>query len=278
MAEAFRCWEDTADPELSLQSPRGHPSLLSALQKQCAPERGTVMKLKYTFLTILACAIASGGAAAQSAQQPGTVYPENAPTPGNAYPGTQQPGVYQRSQTAAPATTQAATIPAGTQLSIRTNETINATSADVGRQYAAEIVQPVTDQAGNVLIPQGSQATLSIASASSGILGVGSNQVALALQSINANGRAYTVQTNQVQQQGKQGIGANKRTAEMTGGGAVLGTLLGALAGGGKGAAIGAVVGGAGGATAQVLTRGKQVSVPAESVLNFRLDEPITLQ
>jgi hypothetical protein len=171
-----------------------------------------------------------------------------------------------------------ALIPAGTQLAIRTNENIKATSADVGRQYSAEIAQPVTDQSGNVIIPQGSQAMLSIANVSSGTMGVGSNQVALALQSITANGRTYTVQTKQVQQQGNRGIGANKRTAEMTGGGAVLGTLLGALAGGGKGAAIGAVVGGAGGATAQVLTRGNEVSVPAESMLTFRLDQPITLQ
>lgn len=206
-------------------------------------------------------------------QQPGTMYPAE-PT---------QPGTAQQSGTMYPNTAQSATtagnvIPAGTQISIRTNETIRATSAEVGRQYSAEIAQPITDQTGNVIIPQQSPATLSIANVSSGTMGVGSNQVALALQSISANGRTYTVQSNQVRQQGNQGIGANKRTAEMTGGGALLGTVIGALAGGGKGAAIGAVVGGAGGATAQVLTRGKQVSVPAESLLTFKLDQPITLQ
>ena len=64
----------------------------------------------------------------------------------------------------------------------------------------------------------------------------------------------------------------------MVGGGAVLGTLLGAIAGGGKGAAIGAVAGAATGAGVQVLTRGKEVRVPAETVLNFRLDQPLYLQ
>ena len=92
------------------------------------------------------------------------------------------------------------------------------------------------------------------------------------------NGRTYNVISNTASQSGDRGIGANKRTAEMTGGGALLGTVIGAVAGGGKGALIGAVVGGAGGAAAQVLTRGKQVNVPAESLLTFRLDQPLMLQ
>ena len=57
----------------------------------------------------------------------------------------------------------------------------------------------------------------------------------------------------------------------------MLGTLLGAIAGGGKGAVIGAVAGAAAGGTAQVLTKGKEVKVPAETVLNFQLDQPVTL-
>jgi hypothetical protein len=63
----------------------------------------------------------------------------------------------------------------------------------------------------------------------------------------------------------------------MVGGGAVLGTLIGAVAGGAKGAVVGAVAGAAAGAGAQVLTRGKEVNVPAESVLTFRLGNPINL-
>lgn len=64
----------------------------------------------------------------------------------------------------------------------------------------------------------------------------------------------------------------------MVGGGAALGTLIGAVAGGGKGAAIGAITGAAGGAAIQVLTRGKEVNVPAETVLTFRLDQPWRLE
>jgi hypothetical protein len=70
----------------------------------------------------------------------------------------------------------------------------------------------------------------------------------------------------------------NKRTATMVGGGALAGAIIGAIAGGGKGAAIGAAVGGAAGAGAQVLTRGKEVKVPAETVLTFQLDSDLQLQ
>ena len=58
----------------------------------------------------------------------------------------------------------------------------------------------------------------------------------------------------------------------------MLGTLIGAAVGGGKGAAIGAITGAAGGAAAQVLTRGKEINVPAETVLTFQLDQPWRLE
>jgi hypothetical protein len=169
-------------------------------------------------------------------------------------------------------------IPAGTQLQIRTNENIQADAQSAGRTYSAEIASDVMGPNGQVLIPRGSPAQLTVQSVNSGTMGVGNNQVALALQSVNVNGRNYNVISNTNQQAGNRGIGANKRTAEMTGGGALLGTIIGAVAGGGKGALIGAVVGGAGGAAAQVLTRGKEVKVPAESVLTFKLDQPLMLQ
>ena len=101
---------------------------------------------------------------------------------------------------------------------------------------------------------------------------------ALDLRSIEVNGCRYHIGTEDVGKSSNRRFGKNKRTAEMVGGGAVLGTLLGAIAGGGKGAAIGAVAGAAAGGTAQVLTKGKQVKVPAETVLKFRLDRPLDLQ
>jgi uncharacterized protein YcfJ len=100
----------------------------------------------------------------------------------------------------------------------------------------------------------------------------------LDLDSIRVNGRRYVVNTTDLETKDREGIGKNKRTGEMVGGGAVLGTLLGAIAGGGKGAAIGAIAGAAAGGGVQVLTRGREIRVPAETVLNFRLEQPLHLR
>lgn len=170
-------------------------------------------------------------------------------------------------------------IPAGTQLSIRTNEAIKADQASAGRTYSAQIAHDIQGSNGQLLVPKGSPATLTVGQVSSGgTLGTGSSEVALGLQSITVNGRNYNVQSNTQSVSGDRGIGANKRTAEMTGGGALLGTLVGAVAGGAKGAIIGAVAGAGVGAAAQVMTKGKEVNVPAESVLTFKLDQPLSLQ
>jgi hypothetical protein len=197
------------------------------------------------------------------------------------YPSAQPNGAYQANQPVYANNSQNGVIPAGAELQIRTNQAINATSQNVGQTYPAEVAQNVVDQNGAVIIPQGSPATLSVGKVSGGgVAGLGSNQVALGLQSVSINGVNYHVNTNPAQQQSSNqtGVGANKRTAEMTGGGALLGTVIGAIAGGGKGAAIGAVVGGAGGAATQVITRGNQVTVPAETLVTFKLDQPVTLQ
>ncbi len=224
--------------------------------------------MKYLVTLITACVLLVGVSVAQQYPAP----------PNQQYP--QQPPYSQNQAAQYPATSSygAAVIPAGTQLQIRTNETIQADSQSAGRSYSAEISQDVLGPNGQVLLPKGSPAQLTVQNVTAGNMGVGSNEVALALQSVNVNGRTYNVISNTTKEGGNRGIGANKRTAEMTGGGAVLGTVIGAVAGGAKGAVIGAIVGGGAGAAAQVATRGKEVKVPAESLLTFRLDQPLTLQ
>lgn len=168
------------------------------------------------------------------------------------------------------------TIPAGTEIAVRTDAAIDSQNANEGQIFPAEVQQDVVDPSGQVVIPRGAQAELTIRNINNGGT-TGSNELALGLDSINVGGNTYRVTTQDVQQEGNSGLGKNKRTGEYVGGGAVLGTLIGAIAGGGKGAAIGAVTGAAAGAGAQVLTRGKSVKVPAESTLRFRLDEPLHL-
>ncbi len=167
-------------------------------------------------------------------------------------------------------------IPAGSQISVRTENEINAQNANVNQTYPATVAQDVMDQNGRVVIPRGSQAELVVKDVNQGGT-ISSGDLVLDLNSVRVNGRQYMPQTADIKQGGDQGIGKNKRTAEMVGGGAVLGTLLGALAGGGKGAAIGAIAGGAVGGGVQTITKGKEIKVPAETVLNFRLDNPLRL-
>jgi hypothetical protein len=166
-------------------------------------------------------------------------------------------------------------IPAGTTLAVRTDEAIQATPADIGKSYSATIARDIVDASGAVIVPSSSPARLVVLGVEEGGR-LRNDQVQLGLQSLTVNGRTHTV-SSQTSVSGEGGLGANRRTAEMVGGGAALGALIGAVAGGGTGAAIGAAVGAAGGAAVQVLTKGDEVKVPAETVLSFRLENPIRM-
>ena len=161
------------------------------------------------------------------------------------------------------------TVPPGTQVTVRTDEPIQIQNWDRGRVYRGEVAQDVYATDGDLAIPRGAPAELTVRE-------IGPNDMAVDLDSVTVNGRRFVVSTTgRSYNQRYGGIGTNQRTAKYVGGGALLGTIIGAIAGGGKGAAIGAAVGAAGGAGAQVLTRGREINVPAESMLTFRLDRPL---
>lgn len=167
---------------------------------------------------------------------------------------------------------QSNAVPAGTAIDVRTNEAIDAKNTSDGRIFTGVVDRDVLDANGNIAIPRGSNAELIVRDTSG-------RDLALDLESVSVSGRRYIVGTDDVTQSaaGRDGLGKNKRTGEFVGGGALLGTIIGAIGGGGKGAAIGALAGGAAGAGAQVLTRGKSVRVPAESVLTFRTNTPLRI-
>ena len=162
-------------------------------------------------------------------------------------------------------------LPAGTRLAILTNEQINSNTANTNQIYSGQVDRDVTDNAGEIIISRGSSAELVIRTYSS------DSDMTLDVQAITVNGRRYRINTAPLRQTGRNGLGMNKRTAEMVGGGSLIGTIIGAVVGHGEGAAIGAAVGAAGGAGAEVLTKGKQVSIPAETVLTFSLNNSVTL-
>ena len=171
------------------------------------------------------------------------------------------------------------TLPSNTEIAVRTMDSIDSRNAADGRTFAASIDRDVLDPAGNVVIPRGTDAQLVVKDVNGGGI-TGSSNLILDLQSVTLNGQRYLVNSQDLRESSNDGsgIGKNRRTGEIVGGGAALGTLLGAIGGGGKGALIGAIAGAAAGAGVQVLTRGKEVRVPSETVLNFRLDQPMQLQ
>ncbi len=167
-------------------------------------------------------------------------------------------------------------LPPGTQISVRNDELIDSSHASEGQTYAARVTRDVRDAAGDVAIPRGANAVIIIRSASKGGKIRGASDLDMDLASVSVEGTRYQLSTVDLIEKGRDGVGANKRTGEITGGGAAIGAIIGAIAGGGKGAAIGGGAGAGGGALTQILTKGT-IKVPAESVLTFRLDAPLRI-
>jgi hypothetical protein len=179
--------------------------------------------------------------------------------------------------TEAAITTRTSELPAGTRISVRVEETIDSSRAVEGQAFPAEVTQDVLDAAGNVVIPRDSNAQIVIRSVSKGGRIRGAADLLMDLASVTVEGREYQLSTADLSERGKSGIGANRRTAEYSGGGAAIGAIIGAIAGGGKGAAIGAGSGAGAGALTQILTKGT-IKVPVESVLTFQLDQPLRVR
>ena len=165
-------------------------------------------------------------------------------------------------------------IPAGTTLQVRTTEAIDTQSMD-GRIFTGTIENDVRDAQGRLAIPRGATAELAVRRDAD-------NDLVLDLDSVMVTGRRYGVDATRNRVGGgidirNSGIGANKETARNVGGGALLGAILGAVIGGGDGAAAGAAAGAAVGAGAQILTKGRRVSVPAEALLSYKLQSDMNL-
>lgn len=89
-----------------------------------------------------------------------------------------------------------------------------------GQTYAADVTDDVLDANGDVVIPHGSNARIIIRSASKGGRIRGASDLVLDLQSISVEVQEFLVSTTDLQQTGRQGLGANRRTAEYAGGAA----------------------------------------------------------
>jgi hypothetical protein len=158
-------------------------------------------------------------------------------------------------------------IPAGTTLTVTLDQTISTKDNANGDRFNASLAAPVTVD-GQQVIPAGAKAVGTVVTATPAGRVKGGSELALSLDSIRVNGAKYSIETSQFEEAGK---GRGKRTLIGGGGGAGLGAIIGGIAGGGKGAAIGAVAGGGAGTAGAAYTGKRDITLPAETRLHFRL-------
>jgi BON domain len=165
------------------------------------------------------------------------------------------------------------TIPDGTVVQIRMIDSIDSASNQPGDRFRATLDTPITID-DKVIVPQGADIEGRVAELKSAGHFEGKPQIALQLTALSVNGRRYALHTNQYS---REGASRGKNTAEKVGGGAVLGTIIGAIAGGGKGAAIGGVVGAGAGGGVQAASKVPAIHVRSEALLSFTLESPLTV-
>jgi len=165
-------------------------------------------------------------------------------------------------------------LPAGTVLTVRLGESVGSKISQPGQSFSATVATAV-ERDGQVVIPAGASATGTVVDAKPLGRFKGGAVLQLKLDSVKVNGSNKQIQTSAVTRSEK---GKGKRTAVLAGGGAGLGALIGGLAGGGKGAAIGALAGGGAGTAGAAYTGNKDIVLPAESALSFRLDQPLAVR
>jgi hypothetical protein len=166
-------------------------------------------------------------------------------------------------------------IAAGTNLTIRINQHISVKTSHAGDRFSGEVVDPVVGQGDRVVIPKGAPVSgVVVASHRRGHF-KGSSILELRLTYLTLNGSRYALDTSDLTQTKK---GKGKRSAAMIGGGAGLGMLVGGVATGGVGLLVGGLVGGGGGTLLSGLTGNRDIEIPAESIVRFKLADGLVVR
>jgi hypothetical protein len=166
-------------------------------------------------------------------------------------------------------------IPAGTELAIRINQTISVKRTPAGSRFDGEVVESWIDHNGHVILPKGTPVGGVVDSSHKRGHFKGASILQLRLTSLTLNGTRYPIHTRDMTQTKK---GKGKRSAALIGGGAGLGMLIGGLASGGTGLLIGGASGAGAGTAVAGLTGNRDIVIPAESIIHFRLSDDLTLQ
>lgn len=165
-------------------------------------------------------------------------------------------------------------VPAETVISVVLDESIGSKTSTPGQNFSATVSAPV-EVDGRTAIPKGAHATGIVKDAKAAGRFKGGASLELTLASIEVNGTSYDVHTTAPNETSK---GKGKRTAAMVGGGAGGGALIGGLAGGGKGAIIGGLIGAAAGTGGAGLTGNRDITLPAETPITFKLVDPLEIK
>ncbi len=173
----------------------------------------------------------------------------------------------------APRQPEHVTIPAGTVITVRMIDSIDSSRNRPGEEFAATVDAPIVVEE-RIVVRRGADARVRLVEARSAGRMTGRSELQVELVGLAIGEQTYATESGAVE---KVGASRGKRTAATVGGGAALGTLIGAIAGKGKGAAIGAAVGAGAGTAVQASTKGEQVQIPAETKLDFTLKAPLTV-
>jgi hypothetical protein len=171
-----------------------------------------------------------------------------------------------------PSVPKKVTVPVGTSVAIRLLDPIDSETAQPGQTFRATLDAPLPTDGDEV--PSGYGVKGHVEDVKSAGKFKGQSLLILELDSMSVSGRSYLIDAAPYR---RQGSNRTTNTAEKVGAGAVLGAIIGGIAGGGKGAGIGAAAGGGLGGGVQAATKGQQIKLPPETMLNFTLTQPLTV-
>jgi hypothetical protein len=161
----------------------------------------------------------------------------------------------------------------GTLVPVRIAESLSSQHSHANDEFHGWLASDLIVN-GMVAVPRGASVVGRVVEAKDATHFKGSSELSLELTQVTDDGHRSTLVTDAYTQ---EGLGRGKNTAERTGGGAAIGGVIGAIAGGGKGAAIGVITGAAYGAGSESLSRGEQVNILPETIVNFRLQNPLMI-